>query len=224
MRILAIGDTHSLAETRRVLSRSEFEMFRVPAVLSAAPMTRQFPFDLMIVAHPLADTDFRSFHREIRARTSPCRESQILVLSPRSRLAELDEFQQDPRLETIDADQPQHRLAEAAARYLGPIRAAVRYNLRLPVLWGALGRRGRTENISATGALVVRAHGDRPRPGQRLELDLATPEVSIALPSEAVRLAEDPTDKVRGFAVTWVNAGDEELERLEELLTARGQT
>ena len=73
MRILAIGDTNSLAETRRVLSRADFEMYRVPAALAAVRMVRQIPFDLMIVVHPLADTDFAGFHSEIRARASPCR-------------------------------------------------------------------------------------------------------------------------------------------------------
>ena len=218
MRILAIGDTEALAETRRVLSRAEFEMYRVPAALAAVRMVRQIPFDLMIVVHPLADTDFAGFHSEIRARNSPCRESQILVLSPPSRLAELDEFQQDSRLEALSAAQPQHRLAEAAARYLGPIRAAVRYDLRLPALWDAGRRQGHTVDVSASGALVGVEGGERPAPGQRIALDLVAPRWRLTLPSEVVRLTETPDDKARGFGVTWIQADAEDLERLEELL------
>ncbi len=222
MRILAIGDTESLSETRRVLSRSEFEMYRVPAALAAVRMVRQIPFDLMIVVHPLADTDFAGFHGEIRARSSPCRDSQLLVLAPRGRLADLDDFRQDKRLEAMDVDQPQHRLAEAAARYLGPIRTAERHDLQLPVVWGAEERESRTEDISATGALIAFETGDRPATGDRFELALATPGAPIGLPSEVVRHTESAADKVRGFAVTWIRADANELERLEEVLAARG--
>ena len=222
MRILAIGDTDALAETRRVLSRAEFEMYRVPAALAAVRMVRRIPFDLMIVVHPLADTDFEGFHSEIRARSSPCRESQILVLAPQSRLAELDEFRQDSRLEAVDVGQPQHRLAEAAARYLGPIRTAERYDLRLPALWDDARREGLTADISASGALIGVGEGDLPKPGQRIALELAPPGGSIALPSEVVRLTEPHSDKVRGFGATWVGAGAEALEQLEDLLADRG--
>ncbi len=220
MRILAIGDTDSLAETRRVLSRSEFEMYRVPAALAAVRMVRQIPFDLMIVVHPLADTDFAGFHSEIRARNCPSRESQMLVLSPHSRLADLDDFQEDSRLETMDVDLPQHRLAEAAARYLGPIRTAPRYDLRLPVAWAA-GTDSRTNDISATGALITRETEDRPAVGEHLELELLMPEASVTLPSQVVRVTDPPDDKVRGFAVTWLRPGVEELRRLDEFLATR---
>ena len=144
MRILAIGDTNSLAETRRVLSRSEFEMYRVPAALAAVRMVRQIPFDLMIVVHPLADTDFAGFHREIRTRSSPCRDSQMLVLAQRSRLPEFDAFHRDTRLDALDVDQPQHLLARAASHYLGPIRVAVRYFVRVVLI-----QRGREEEATS---------------------------------------------------------------------------
>ncbi len=216
MRILAIGDAGSLAETRRVLSRSEFEMHRVPAALAAVHMVRQIPFDLVIVVHPLADTDFAGFHKEIRARDSSCRDSQLLVLSPPSRLAELDGFQDDSRLEVFDVDLPQHRLAEAAARYLGPIRTAPRYDLHLPAQWNS--HHGHTDDLSASGALIAVETGDRPATGQRLDLRLTLPEVVITLASEVVRLTNSPGDRVRGFAVTWVRAGRAELQRLEETL------
>lgn len=220
MRILAIGDSESLSETRRVLSRSEFEMHRVPAALAAVRMVRRIPFDLMIVVHPLADTDFAGFHSEIRGSGSPCRESQLLVLARRSRLADLDHFRHDSRLEAVDVDQPQHRLAEAAARYLGPIRTAERYDLCLPVRWGDKGRQSRTQDLSATGALIALEAGSRPAPGERFALSLVTPAGPIDLPSEAVRHTEPGPDKVRGFAVTWIRAGSEELERLEAILAA----
>ena len=221
MRILAIGDTNSLAETRRVLSRADFEMYRVPAALAAVRMVRQIPFDLMIVVHPLADTDFAGFHSEIRARASSCRESQLLVLSPHSRLADLDGFQHDSRLEAIDVDLPQHRLAEAASRYLGPIRAATRYDLRLPVAWEGSGEDRHTEDISTCGALIAFETGDRPGPGERLVVDLAAPDGSITLPAQVVRLTGSRYDKLRGFAVTWIKAGTDELERLEKFLAAQ---
>ena len=220
MRILAIGDNDSLAETRRVLSRAEFEMYRVPAALAAVRMVRQIPFDLMIVVHPLADTDFAGFHREIRDRNSPCRDSQLLVLSPLSRLGELAEFHHDARLEALDVDQPQHLLAQAAARYLGPIRAAERHDLRLPVLWGTAGRRSRTEDLSLSGALIVLDSGDRPAVGERLELALDIAETRLLLPAQVVRPTRLPGDKARGFAVTWIRPGDQEIERLEALLAA----
>lgn len=220
MRILAIGDTDSLAETRRVLSRSEFEMYRVPAALAAVRMVRQIPFDLMIVVHPLADTDFAGFHREIRARSRPCRDCHLLVLAPRSRLGELDAFQHDVRLEALDVDQPQHRLAQAAARYLGPIRTAPRYDLRLPVVWDAGDRRSLTEDVSVSGALIALETGDRPPVGERLALTVALPGEPLDLCAEVVRPAAPPEDKARGFAVTWIRPGDADLERLEELLAA----
>ena len=221
MRILAIGDSDSLAETRRVLSRSEFEMYRVPAALAAVRMVRQIPFDLMIVVHPLVDTDFGGFHGEIRARSSPCRESQLLVLAPRSRLPELEAFQEDSRLEAVDVDQPQHRLAEAASRYLGPIRVAARYNLRLPARWRGGSAHSGTVDLSATGALIAEESGERPAVGTRLELELGMPEGTILLPSQVVRLTETPDDKARGFAVTWIRPGSEELDRLDLLLAAQ---
>lgn len=221
MRILAIGDTESLAETRRVLSRSEFDMYRVPAALAAVRMVRQIPFDLMIVVHPLADTDFGGFHDEIRASNSPCRESQLLVLSPRSRLAELGSFQADSRLQAIDVDQPQHRLAEAASRYLGPIRTAKRYDLRLPVSWGRGDRTSHTADISSSGALIALDDGQRPSIGVRLDLELDLPTAAVALPSQVARLTEAGPDKTRGFAVSWVRAGAAQLDKLDDFLAVR---
>ncbi len=120
----------------------------------------------------------------------------------------------------MDLEQPQHRLAEAAARYLGPIRTAERYDLHLPVLWGAERRESRTEDISATGALIGCETGDRPAIGERFVLRLTASGGPIDLPTEVVRHAETGSDKVRGFAVTWIRAGAEELERLEETLAA----
>ena len=221
MRILAIGDTDSLAETRRILSRSEFEMYRVPAALAAVRMVRQIPFDLMIVVHPLADTDFAGFHGEIRARSSPCRDSQLLVLASPGRMAELDGFRQDARLETLDVDQPQHRLAEAASRYLGPIRVAVRYDLRLPVYWDDAQHASHTVDISISGALIAQQTGDPPAVGERLKLALTLPDGPISLSAEVVRLTAPPSDKAQGFAVSWIRPGDARLDRLESLLDGR---
>lgn len=221
MRILAIGDTESLAETRRVMARSEFEMYRVPAALAAVRMVRQIPFDLMLVVHPLTDTEFGSFHREIRARSSPCRHSQLLVLASNGHLAELDGFRDDSRLEIVDVDQPQHRLAEAAARYLGPIRAAMRYDLRLPVRWDAAREPSQTIDISTSGALIELDDGERPPVGERLDLTLEPPEGPITLTSEVVRHTAAPADKARGFAVDWVRPGDARVARLEQLLRGR---
>lgn len=218
MRILAIGDTDSLAETRRVLSRSHFEMYRVQAALAAVRMVRQIPFDLMIVVHPLPDTDFAGFHSEIRARSSPCRESQLLVLAPHGRLVELAPFQDDTRLQAVDVDQPQHRLAEAASRYLGPIRLAKRYDLEQTVQWDAGRRTSGTVDISLGGALIASQTGASPAIGERLALTLVLPEKPLDLAAEVVRHATAPPDKTHGFAVAWVRPGDSRLGRLERLL------
>ena len=137
-------------------------------------------------------------------------------LHPAARIA-VGEVHDSPR---SDLDQPQHRLAETAARYLGPIRTAERYDLHLPVLWGVEGRESRTEDISATGALIVCETADRPATGRRFELALVAPDGPINLPSEVVRHTEPDSDKVRGFAVTWIRAGAHELEKLEAILAA----
>ena len=62
--------------------------------------------------------------------------------------------------------------------------------------------------------------GERPAVGTGLEVELGVPESTFALPSSVVRLTEPPGDKVHGFAVTWIRAGAEELDRLELLLAA----
>jgi hypothetical protein len=144
------------------------------------------------------------------------------VLSPRSRLPELDEFEGDSRLEAIAIDQPQHRLAEAASRYLGPIRAAERYDLKLPVRWGAVEGDDRTENISATGALIAFEAGSRPQVGERSRLYLPASVETIRIPAMVVRHSEEGRDRARGFAVTWISAAAAELDRLERLLATRG--
>lgn len=138
-----------------------------------------------------------------------------------ARLDELDVFRQDSRLEAVDVDQPEHRLAKAAARFLGPIRTAVRYDMRLPAVWNAGANKSRTEDISASGALIALEAGDRPATGERLELELAATDTPLRLPSEVVRTTEATDDKVRGFAVSWVGADAEQLRRLDEYLATQ---
>lgn len=217
-RILAVGDAESLAEIRSILRRSVFEMQRVPAALAAAQMVSRIPFDLMIVVYPLVDSDLAGLHRRVRATGSASRDCQLLVLAPAARLPELDEFHQDSRLEAVDLDQPQHRLAEVAARYLGPIRVAERYPVRLPAVWPTTGER-QTVDVSASGVLIELASGPLPPLGERGELELgATPAPPIRLVAEVARHADTAAGGVRGFAVTWIGAAGGELERLEELL------
>ncbi len=106
-----------------------------------------------------------------------------------------------------------------AARYLGPIRVAERYPLRLPAAWPTTGER-RTVDLSASGALIELAAGPLPPLGERGELELGGPPAPIRLVAEVARHADLATGRVRGFAVTWIGAAGGELERLEELLAA----
>lgn len=214
-RILAIGEVEALAEMRRVLQRAEFDMHRVPAAQAATPMLRRFPFDLVIVVHPLPDTEFEALHRQVRAADGPSRDSQLLVLTTASRLPELDPFHRDPLLEVADRDQPIHRLAEVAGRYLGPMRAARRLPVDWPASWPSTGV-GRTVDLSANGARLLRDEGELPPPGERGELVLHPPEgAPLSLSAEVARRIEG--GERRGFAVSW-SAAASGLERLQGLL------
>lgn len=213
-RILAIGDVDDLAEIRRVLRRAEFDMHRVPAALAALPMLRQFPFDLMIVVHPLPDTDFEQLYRQVRRADAPSRDGQLLVLTTTSRLSDLDPFHRDPLLEVVDRDQPIHRLAEVASRYLGPIRAATRVPVEWPARWPTTGA-SRTFDLSANGARLLREHGELPPVGERGELVLTPPEgPPLRIAAEVARHIEAADG--RGFAVSW--SATSGLARLERLL------
>jgi hypothetical protein len=221
-RILAIGDVDALAEVRRVLRRAEFEMHRVPAALAAAPMARQIAFDLVIVVHPLPDREIADFHRDLRA-AGPSSDSRLLVLLPRSRLAELAALADDPRLEAVELDGPAERLGQVVARYLGPVRVADRFRVRLRTAWPSTGR-GWTVNVSVSGALIARESGDLPPLGERgeLELTVRAEEPPIRLAAEVVRHAEAGVTWPRGFVLSWVALPAAEAEWLEGLLASLG--
>ncbi len=223
LRILAIGDAEVLSETRRVLDRSEFEMHRVPAALAAGPMLRRIPFDLIIVVYPLADAEFTTFHAEVREPGGPCLGSQLLVLTTDSRLPELDAFHRDARLETISLDQPEHELAAVVGRYLGPIRAAPRYAVRLPVRWPEPAGDGETVNMSVSGALI--AAGTPPAVGSRLAIEVEMPAGSLPLRLDAkvVRHSSPERESVDGFAIAYLRAPAAALERLENLFAGPGR-
>ncbi len=217
-RILAVGDSDSLAETGRFLRRSEFEMHRVPAALAARDMVRQIPFDLIILVLPLPDADFDEVHEAIRHPASRCRDSQLLVLTRRHRLAELDPFHRDPRLEAVAIEQPEHRLAAAAARYLGEIRAATRYRVSVPARLQPGPTEGRTVDISSSGARV--AAGESPPLGARVSLELELPGggAPLAFEAELVRRCSAQREGVEGFAVTYLEPSEAALRQLERFL------
>ena len=218
MRILAIGDTDSLAETRRVLSRSEFEMYRVPAALAAVRMVRQIPFDLMIVVHPARRYRLRGLSQRDPGPQQPLPRQPAagaLAAEPARRVGRLPAglAARGRRRRSAGAPAGEGRRAFSGTDSSG---GALR-----PAVAGRLGRRCRpAPHREHLGQRCPDRPRDRRPAGDRrtARTELAATTRRCALPSEVVRTTELDRDKVRGFAVSWVGADAEQLRRLDEYL------
>lgn len=220
--VLVAGVHASLADRfEPLLRRSNFDVDHVPNARSAVDLVRMIGFDVLVFGYPTVGPPLEELLGLIRAQDSPCRRSAVLLLVPRSRLAEVEPFLGRGHTRSLAADASDHELQTAVASLLRVApRLAVRVTVRLHVQLadGETELLSQTENVSATG-LLVRTRRAYPVE-TALQFDLYIPNESTPVSGRGlvVRHASDRSRRVTGLGVKFTELEAGGRLRLEAFL------
>jgi DNA-binding response OmpR family regulator len=223
--LLVIGaETTALRQVTRVLRQVGCQVHRLPRADQAAELLQGTWFDLILARHPVMGMDIEAFVATVRAESSPCRDSGLLLLADADAIGEVTPLLHRGVNRVVEADAPCDRLLDAIADLLD---TAPRHSLRAVVqleLWLARGHHRLltvTENVSTTG-MLVRGGTEFPV-GSRLEFELLLPghgspifgEVEVARHTDRLR------ERIDGFGGKIVSFADDGQQRLRTLLSAQ---
>ncbi len=221
-RILAVVNDRALYDkVAKPLTRSSFEVNRVPSGAGALILVGNLRYNLILVEAPLPDLDLGSFVAAVRTIDSPCVGSSVVVLARNEDAGRLSERWAGDGVSVVAASAEPAELQSAISQALG---VAVRSSARLLVqleadLEGArLKRVGQTANISETGMLLS---GTPPIPqGARVRLTLELPgdPRTLSLTGEVVRHASPEVESRSGIGVRFIEVAADSGTRLREFL------
>src|SRR5436190_1714106 len=75
-----------------LLNRQDFELDRFPRAAAALDLVAHVPLDVLLVRFPLPDVSLQQFLDAVRAETSPCRQSPLLLLAAPDLLGEAEQW------------------------------------------------------------------------------------------------------------------------------------
>ena len=219
-RILVVGLEKALFEAiKPLLTRSHFQVDRVPRGGSGLALAGHVPFDLVVARHPLPDTSVADLLRALRCPGCPCAGSHVVVLADEPARAEAQA--QAPGETVLSVSEPSQLLAEVATRLLGvahrlSTRLLVRLEVRLPQ--GRTLVMCQTENLSE-GGMFLRTNQDYPV-GTTLgfEMLLTGERIPTAGEAEVVRHADAGVEKVRGVGVRFVSLKGDSLRQIRDFV------
>src|SRR5690348_8624684 len=80
------------AKVAPLLDRKEFETDRFPRASMALELINRVSVDVLVVGYPLVDIGTQQFLDAVRAESSPCRQSPLLLIAHQDQLAEAKRF------------------------------------------------------------------------------------------------------------------------------------
>jgi CheY-like chemotaxis protein len=204
-----------------LLNRTEFEVDRFPRARVALDLVARVPLDVLLVGYPLPDVDTQELLDAVRADSSPCRQSPLLLLAPRELLAEAGRFVGRGANRVVAVDESAERLQDEISRLLA---VAPRSSLRLMVRMlvnigeGAALEMAQSENLSETGMLV--RTGEVYSLGSRLtfEFHLGANQLPVRGEGEVTRQTTPGREQVRGVGIRFVSFERDGLVRLQRYL------
>ncbi len=221
-RILAVVNDRALYDkVAKPLTRSSFEVNRVPSGAGALILVGNLRYNLILVEAPLPDIDLQSFVAAIRTFDSPCVGSSVVVLARNEEAARLSDALSGDDVLVVAASAEPAAVQSAISQALGvAARAAARLLVQLDAALeeGRLQRVGQTANISETGMLLSGTppipHGSR----VRLTLELPGDPRTLSLSGEVVRHTSPEAESVTGIGVRFVEVAADSGARLREFL------
>ena len=211
--VLAIGV--SAAEFDRVapfLARDSFEVDRFPSAVGSFELTREVPFEVLIVRFPLPDMELYDFLQGVREESNPNQQSSIVLLAPQEKVAEATSFIGRGANRVVGLEEADGQIQTSISSLLNVApRKDARFMARMEIKVGDAEEMlvCQTENISASGMLL--RTDKRYGTGTQIQFEFSLPHdhrpiVGIA---EIVRHTMIGRDKVSGVGVRFLSfAGD----------------
>jgi len=207
--VLVIGvDPSEFGRAAPLLRREEFEVDRFPGPKGAVELIARVPFVLLVVRYPLPGMEIEAFLAEVRKQGSPCRKASLLLLASDGdlRAARALVGRGANRVVPLARCEKELVAAVSALSDVAP-RKEARYVARLEVRIDDARDVVfcQTENLSASGMLLVTDR--RYRKGTRIHFELRVPgeERPVAGVAEVVRHTLHGREKVGGLGVRFVS-------------------
>lgn len=200
-----------------LLKRRHFDVDRVAEAGCALALVQAVAIDVLVLRYPLGNPSAEDLLKTIRADSSPCRRSAVLLLASPADLSKARRLADGDRTQVVSIDADYGVLQETVARLL---RAAPRLSVRITIRLEAMLRNGstmvltQTENVSS-GGMLVRVR--KPQPvDAKLRFELLLPEDSAPVKGtgEVVRHTRDWRGDVSGVGIkytTFENGGNQRL-------------
>ncbi len=179
------------------------------------------PFDAIVAACPLPDMPVPQFLDAVRAKTSPCRQSAVVLLATPSAHPDAEALVGKGANRALSVQEIDDELAHELSRLLEvPPRFAMRAISRLKVQlsWGTSQTLCQTEDISAHGMLIKTDH---PYPvGTQMAFELAIPGDAEPVRGFAVvvRQTQKTRERASGVGVRFSSFERDDKKRFEVLL------
>jgi uncharacterized protein (TIGR02266 family) len=179
------------------------------------------PFDAIVAACPLPDMPVPQFLDAVRTKSSPCRQSAVVLLASPAALPDALELVGKGANRALPIDELDDELAHELFRLLEvPPRFAMRAVSRLKVQlsWGTSQTLCQTENISNHGMLLKTDH---PYPvGTQMAFELTMPGAPEPIRGYAVvvRQTQKTRERASGVGVRFSSFDGHDKSRFETLL------
>jgi len=150
-------DEALFAKVAPLLNRHEFELDRFPRAAAALELVAHAPIDVLLVGFPLPDVGMQRFLDAVRAESSPCRQSPLLLIAFPDMLQEAERWVGHGANRAVSVEESPERLQQAVSALLAVApRSSLRMMVRVVVNMGegAALEMAQTENLSETGMLV----------------------------------------------------------------------
>jgi len=215
------GETPAFERVMPILRRASLEVSRAARIEEAMELVSAARYDLIVVRYPVVGAALQELVSTVRAPTSPCLNSGILLLAEPSFEAEVGGLLGRGVNRIIGLDAPSERLLLAVADLLAvPPRRAVRTMVQLEfrLRQGALRALTMTHNLSAAGILV---QGGQEFPvGSRVWFELILPghPAPVCGEAEVIRHVEGADASAESIGVKVLSFADDGHKRLAAFL------
>lgn len=207
----------------KLLSRSSFEVNRVPSGAGALILVGNLRYDLIIVEAPLSDLDLQEFVAAVTTLDSPCAGSSVLVMA-RDESVRLSRSLSGGQVVILPIDASRDDLQKSVSQLLGvAIRTAARLLVQIETEMesGSSNVVAQTVNLSESGMLLRSAPLAPVGSEARLTFTLPGDGDAIVARAEVVRHSAPELELVTGIGVRFIDLPAEARARLRDFVDGR---
>jgi CheY-like chemotaxis protein len=218
--MVGVADAQA-AKICEILARADVFAERIADPSEALELTRQLPFDAVIIGYPLVTGDLYTLLKGVRQTSSPSRHAAVLLLASRTSIGDAREYVGRGVNRVVSDDDPEQILQGAVAELLGvapriPLRVPLRVEAALDKgMWRSLCQ---TENLSMTGMLVRTPQAFPEGTQVRFEITLPNDIAPLRGQGVVVRQADYFRERVHGVGVRLVSFDEKGRRRYESYI------